>query len=87
MTSERAPPPWTKKRSSMDEMRRPSSLDEDDDEGLGILGTTRTTGREIQGDIIVKFNNISFRCQVPRVLMGWRISCDKSERCGIPRRR
>jgi len=86
VTSERAPPPWTKKRSSMDEMRRPSSLDEDDDEGVRNTRNDEDDGPgEIQGDIIVKFNNISFRCQVrtgPDGLADFMRQI--RERCGIP---
>ena len=64
----------------MDEMRRPSSLDEDDDEGVRNTRNDEDDGPgEIQGDIIVKFNNISFDVRCARVLMGWQISCDKSE--------
>jgi hypothetical protein len=82
--------PWTKKRSSMDEIRRPSSFDEDDEEGVRNTRDEDDGGGsgdigEIQGDIIVKFNNISFRCQVrtgPDGLADFMRQI--RERCGIP---
>ena len=78
----------SKKRNSMDERFLRSSADGDDQEA-GTPGDEETDHEdgpgEIKGDIIVKFNNISFRCQVrtgPDGLADFMRQI--RDRCGIP---
>ena len=72
----------SKKRNSMDERLLRSSADGDDQEA-GTPGDEETDHEdgpgEIKGTSSSSLTTFRFDVRCARVLMGWRISCDKSE--------